>query len=153
MSKSHMICVGGPMHGQRKQVERGRSWFETVEMPPLTAADFDPSAMAEEIAYKRHLYEREIIGTGEKAITFWRHSEMPVGQVVYYLLNDLADNEPHTRIAALEWALKQVRNVAVHRGDYKRFMDEREKADQILKIVNAALRPVSTQPVDEISEA
>ena len=32
-SETNMICVGGPMHGQRKKVEAGRDWWECVERP------------------------------------------------------------------------------------------------------------------------
>lgn len=149
MSKTNMICVGGPMHGQRKQVEPGRTWWECVERPKMRAADLiapDPlelpydDAMTE-IAYTRHIYEREVIGAGDKSITFWRHSKMPLGQVAHYLLNDLSDNEPYTRIATLEWALKKIRDVATYSGEYKSFRTEREQSNEIYKLVNAALRP------------
>ena len=143
-SEANMICVGGPMHGQRKQVEAGRTWWECVERPRIVAGYYIASENPDEVAsieYKRHVYEREVIGAGRKAITFWRHSEMPIGQVAYYLLNDLSDNEPYTRIATLEWALEKVKDIATHRDDYKHFMNEQEKALEILKLVNAALRP------------
>ena len=140
MSKTNMICVGGPLHGQRKMVEPGRSWFEVAELPPMEAvSNLPPDDVKEKtIAYKRHIYEREVIGAGENSITFWRHSEMPVGQVAYYLLNDLSENEPHARAAALEWAMKQVREIVLKKDPYSR-----ETFGEIFKIVNGALRPAS----------
>lgn len=138
MSDTNMICVGGPMHGQRKQVEQGRRWFEVVERPSLEAAYAEPVAMSqEEVAYKRHIYEREIMGAGDQSIEFWRHSEMPVGQVAFHLLNDLSDNEPHTRVATLEWALRQVRKVAIK--DFGNMFASRDAVESMIDIIDKAL--------------
>jgi hypothetical protein len=74
---------------------------------------------------------------------------MPVGQVAFYLLNDLSDNAPYTRITTLEWALKKIRDVVTYEGDFKSLRSEAEQNRAIWKLVNSALRPSTTQPVDE----
>jgi hypothetical protein len=134
---SNMICIGGPMHGMRKQVEQGRRTFETVERPPLPPVSriLEKEGHEEEVTYKRHLYEREVIGAGEKSITFWRHSELPVGQVAHYLISDFSENAPHIKAATLMWVLRQIEEVIRTKDSF------REAPEAILKIIIPILYP------------
>lgn len=66
-----MLCIGGPLAGQRKEILYGRKFiaFQEPDLPPLYWRDY--YSPHDTVEFKQIIYTLQSINTPEGEVTFW----------------------------------------------------------------------------------